>query len=170
MIAISHHGVENAGQVAAIWREHWGGDIVVSRGRIHRPQDVNSIVAGQGGIAGLLTWRREAGEIEVVSLDSFAQNNGVGTALLGAMAERARQDGVRRVWLVTTNDNIRALRFYQMRGWNMCALHADAIAASRKLKPGIPPTGEDGIAIRHEIEFELVSPSARRCSAPAPTC
>jgi RimJ/RimL family protein N-acetyltransferase len=78
----------------------------------------------------------------------------VGGALLEAMAERARQEGARRLWLVTTNDNIRAIRFYQKRGWDICALHRDAVAQSRKLKPQIPLTGEDGIPIRHEIEFE----------------
>jgi GNAT superfamily N-acetyltransferase len=158
VIAISHHGVENAAQVAAVWRDHWGGDIVVSRGRIHRPREMNSIVAAQGGscIAGLLAWRRSANDIEIVSLDSFAQNTGVGTALLEAMAGRARDEGVRRLWLITTNDNIRAIRFYQKRGWDICTLHRDAIAEARKAKPQIPLVGDDGIAIRHEIEFELI--------------
>jgi ribosomal protein S18 acetylase RimI-like enzyme len=157
VIAIAHKGAKNAEQVAAVWRDHWGGDSVVSRGRVWRPRDVNSIVAAQGGrfIAGLLTWHRHADDIKIVSLDSFAENNGVGTALLAAAAERALQDDVRRLWLVTTNDNIRAIRFYRKRGWEICAIHRDAIAQSRRLKPQIPLTGNDGIAIRHEIEFEL---------------
>jgi GNAT superfamily N-acetyltransferase len=156
VIAIHHEGPQNAAQVGAVWRDHWGGDTVVSRGSVWHPQDVNSIVATQGEsyIAGLLTWFRHADDVEIVSLDSFAENNGVGTALLEAMAERARRDGVRRLWLVTTNDNIRAIRFYQKRGWDMCAVHRDAVAAARKIKPQIPLLGEDGIAIRHEIEFE----------------
>jgi hypothetical protein len=43
-----------------------------------------------------------------------------------------------RLRLVTTNDNIRALRFYQRRGWRMAALHLDAVDAARKIKPEIP--------------------------------
>jgi ribosomal protein S18 acetylase RimI-like enzyme len=157
VIATYHKGPENAEQVAAVWRDSFASDIIVSRGRVYRPRDVNSIVASDGGsyIAGLLTWHRHADDIEVISLDSFAENNGVGTALLEEMARRARQDGVRRLWLVTTNDNIRAIRFYQRRGWSLCALHRDAIANSRRLKPEIPLTGDHGIPIRDELEFEL---------------
>jgi GNAT superfamily N-acetyltransferase len=157
VIAISHYGAENAEQVAAVWSKYWGGDTVVSRGRIHRPQDVNSIVASNGlsFIASLLAWRRYAEDIEVVSLDSLDQNTGVGTALLEAMVERARRDGVQRLWLISSNDNIAAIRFYQKRGWNMVAVHRDAITQARALKPGIPLTGEHGIPVRDEIEFEF---------------
>jgi GNAT superfamily N-acetyltransferase len=156
VIATAHRGRENAEQVGAVWRDHWGGDTVVSGGRVHRPADVNSIVAVQGAstIMGLLTWHRDGDAIEIVSLDSFAEANGVGTALLDAMAERARAAGVRRLWLVTTNDNVHAIRFYQKRGWDMVALHRDAVAQARMLKPQIPRTGADGIPIRHEIAFE----------------
>ena len=52
---------------------------------------------------------------------------------------------MRRVWLVTTNDNLAALRFYQRRGFALAALHPRAIEVSRRLKPSIPPVGHDGI-------------------------
>jgi hypothetical protein len=55
---------------------------------------------------------------------------------------------------VTTNDNAPAIRFYQRRGWDLVALHRDAVNESRRLKPEIPATGVDGIPIRHELEFE----------------
>jgi hypothetical protein len=58
------------------------------------------------------------------------------------------------VWLVTTNDNTAAIRFYQRRGWDLVALHRDALDRSRELKPAIPRTGDDGIALRHELELE----------------
>jgi hypothetical protein len=54
----------------------------------------------------------------------------------------------------TTNDNLEALRFYQRRGFVLVALHAGAIAESRRLKPAIPLAGRYGIAIRDEIELE----------------
>ncbi|HEX7715028.1 MAG TPA: GNAT family N-acetyltransferase, partial [Bacillota bacterium] len=61
-----------------------------------------------------------------------------------------------RLWLITTNDNLAAIRFYQLRGFVLVALHRDAIAQSRKLKPEIPLRGIDGIPIRDEIELEVV--------------
>jgi hypothetical protein len=64
---------------------------------------------------------------------------------------------MRRIWLVTTNDNVRALCVYQRRGRNMAALRRDAVDVARKIKPQIPETGDHGIAIRHEIEFEFYS-------------
>ena len=54
----------------------------------------------------------------------------------------------------TTNDNTAALRFYQRRGWDLVALHRDAVARDRELKPEIPVVGRDGIALRHALELE----------------
>jgi N-acetylglutamate synthase-like GNAT family acetyltransferase len=109
-----------------------------------------------GQLLGALTFLHERDAIEIVTLDSVIENRGAGAAPLGAVAARARADVVRRLFLVTTNDNIYAIRFYQKRGWDMAALHRDAVAAARLLKPEIPATGEDGIPIRHEIEFDLI--------------
>ena len=63
--------------------------------------------------------------------------------------------GCRRVWLITTNDNLRALRFYQRRGFRLVAVHPNALARSRELKPSIPEIGLDGIPLRDELELEL---------------
>jgi len=84
-----------------------------------------------------------------------AQAVGSGTALMEAVAAAARDAGCRRVWLITTNDNLRALRFYQRRGFRLAALHRDALDRSRELKPSIPDVGLDGIPLRDELELEL---------------
>jgi hypothetical protein len=70
----------------------------------------------------------------------------------------ARRTGWRRLWLVTTNDNTAALRFYQRAGWELVAFHHNALAQSRVLKPSIPQMGLDSIPIRHELELELPLP------------
>jgi N-acetylglutamate synthase-like GNAT family acetyltransferase len=75
--------------------------------------------------------------------------------LIEAVAAAARASGCRRVWLITTNDNLTALAFYQKRGFVLTALHPNAVAASRKLKPEIPLVAENGIPIRDELELEL---------------
>jgi ribosomal protein S18 acetylase RimI-like enzyme len=79
-----------------------------------------------------------------------------GTRLLEAVVDAARAAGCRRAWLVTTNDNAAAIRFYQRRGWRLVALHAGAVDAARaSIKPEIPELGDDDIPIRDELEFEL---------------
>ena len=69
-------------------------------------------------------------------------------------SEAARSHGCSRLWLITTNDNLDALRFYQRRGMRIAAVHAGAIEVSRALKPSISMTGAYGIEIRDELELE----------------
>jgi aromatic-L-amino-acid/L-tryptophan decarboxylase len=144
-------------EVAALWTERWGSRRVVSRGRMHEPLDYPMLVVSgpDGHIAGALTYDVRAGELEAVTVDAFVRGAGVGRALIEAAAAEGRQLGCRRLWLMTTNDNTPALRFYQRCGMTLAALHRGAIAESRRLKPEIPETGLDGIPIRDELEFEL---------------
>jgi ribosomal protein S18 acetylase RimI-like enzyme len=130
---------------------------MVSRMRVHEPMGYPMLVAtGQDGrIAGALTYDIRDDEMEAVTVDAFVERVGAGRALIAAAAGEARRLGCRRLWLITTNDNTPALRFYQRCGMRLAALHRDAIAQSRRLKPEIPETGLDGIPIRDEIEFEL---------------
>jgi ribosomal protein S18 acetylase RimI-like enzyme len=110
----------------------------------------------EGERQGLLTYRLEGGECEVVTLDSLAEGIGVGTRLLEAARGAAENAGCRRLWLVTTNDNLQALGFYQRRGYRLAALHRDALEVSRRLKPEISEIGHAGIPLRDEIELEIV--------------
>lgn len=142
--------------LAAILVEHFAGETATSRGKLYHPLDLDGFVAEEGGeTLGALTYAVENGALEVITLNSFVENKGAGSALLATAIEKARALGLARVWLTTTNENIRALRFYQRRGWDMVALHRDALDVSRKLKPQIPLASDGGIAIRHEIEFEF---------------
>ena len=87
---------------------------------------------------------------------STVEGRGAGTSLLGAVRDAATAAGCRRVWLVTTNDNVHAIAFYQRRGWDWVAFHRDAITTARRsLKPEIPERGDGGVPVRHEIELEL---------------
>jgi ribosomal protein S18 acetylase RimI-like enzyme len=134
----------------------WGSPRVVSRGRVHDATKLPGFVASVNGrVSGLATYRVDGAECELVTLDSLAENRGVGTALIEAVSSAARALHCRRLWLVTTNDNTRALRFYQLRGFRLAALRPDAVSASRRLKPEIAATGLDGIPLRDEIELEL---------------
>jgi ribosomal protein S18 acetylase RimI-like enzyme len=141
--------------VSRLLESRWGSVRVVSRGRLHRADALPGFVAERGGEAiGLATYHVEGDQCELVTLDSAVEGAGAGTALLDAVTEAARMSGCARLWLVTTNDNTHALRFYQKRGLTLAALHRNALAASRRLKPEIPTAGLDGIPLRDEIELE----------------
>ncbi len=110
-----------------------------------------------GQAAGLLTWRHDesAGEVEVVGIEAWVRDRGVGAALLRAVRSEARRLGVRRLWLITNNDNLDALRFYQRRGWHLVAVHVGGTDRSRAVKASIPLVGNHGIPVHHEVELEL---------------
>jgi ribosomal protein S18 acetylase RimI-like enzyme len=140
-----------AGRLRDLW-----GEGVVSRGRMLDATALPGFVAEEDGEpAGLLTYRIDGGDCEVVTINAFPKGGGAGTALMEAVAAAARDAGCRRIWLITTNDNLRALRFYQRRGFRLAALHRDALDRSRELKPSIPEVGLDGIPLRDELELEL---------------
>jgi GNAT superfamily N-acetyltransferase len=137
-------------------RERWGAPIVVSRGRVHRPAELEGFLALEGGErVGLLTYEVRGSSCELVTIDSVAEGAGIGSALIAAARDAALAAGWTRVWLVTTNDNLRALRFYQRRGFALVALHRGAVDEARRLKPEIPSVGMHGIPLRDELELEL---------------
>jgi ribosomal protein S18 acetylase RimI-like enzyme len=137
-------------------RERWGALTVVSRGRLHRPSELPGFVATEADEpVGLLTYSIEGDACEIVTIDSLREGKGVGTALVEAVTDAARQKGCRRLWLITTNDNVPALGFYERRGFALVAIHRDAVDESRKLKPEIPLLGLGGVPIRDELELEL---------------
>lgn len=137
--------------------ERWGSETVVTRGAVHRPAELPGFVAvRRGERIGLVTYNVDQDGCQIVSLDSVEQGIGVGTALIEATERWAWQQGCTRLWLVTTNDNVEALRFYQKRGFVLVELHRDAVEASRRLKPAIPTVGAHGIPIRDEIELEMI--------------
>ena len=107
-------------------------------------------------IVGLVTYHILGNEMEILSLDSLIENKGTGTALLHQALSEARDAGLERVSLITTNDNLHALRFYQKRGFDIIRFYHNALDDARKIKPEIPLTGMDGIPLKHEIELELL--------------
>ncbi len=133
----------------------WGSTSVARKGGLVEASGLPGFVAlVEGEPVGLLTYARQGDEVEIVTIHVEREGVGVGRALMDAVLSEARRTRARRIWLVTTNDNIRAIRFYQRWGMDLVALIKDGVAASRKVKPSIPLVGSDGILVRHELEFE----------------
>jgi GNAT superfamily N-acetyltransferase len=137
-------------------REAWRGPEVVSRGRLRDASRLPAFACVDDGVIGFATYEIRGKECELVTIGASREDGGVGSALLAAVAEEARSHhGCDRLWLITTNDNMRALRFYQRRGLRLVAVHRGAVDEARAVKPAIPVIGNHGIPIHDEIELEL---------------
>jgi ribosomal protein S18 acetylase RimI-like enzyme len=115
------------------------------------------LAESDGEVVGLLTYLVRDDVAEMVTINAFT-GGGVGAALVAALVEECRTRRIRRIHVTTTNDNTRALRFYQRVGFRLTALRVDVMAEVRKLKPEIPSHGLDGIPIRDEIELNMELP------------
>lgn len=137
--------------------ESWGSRIVVSRGKPYDLLKFPGFIAEIENIPkGFLIYRSDNNNCEILAIKSITKEIGIGTRLIEEMKKIADKNECKRIWLVTTNDNIRAQDFYKKRGFSVKTIHENAIQESRKLKPQIPLIGENGIPIRDEIEMEYV--------------
>ncbi len=141
--------------IAQFLDKHWGSTRVVTRGQVYLAHLLPGFIAeDEDEKIGLVTYRIDNSECEVITLNSSRENGGIGTALLDAVKQAAAEEGCKRIWLITTNDNFPALRFYQKRDFRLVAVYPGALDQSRKVKPEIPLFGIDGIPLRDEIELE----------------
>lgn len=142
-----------ASQVEA---DSWGAPVVARLGELVDPTELPGFVAlVDGERAGLATYAVRGDDCELVTIRSLREGEGIGRALLDAVRAAATAAGCRRLWLITTNNNLRALRIYQRWGMDIVALHRNAVAESRRLRPSIPERDADGIPMAHELELEL---------------
>lgn len=142
--------------VTSLVCELWSGDIVIAHGETFRPGSLPGFIAHKRGEPyGLITYHLEDQACEIVTLNSLLEMIGVGTRLVNAVIQVATDSACQCVRVVTTNDNLRALAFYQKRGFRITEVRPDEITNSRRLKPEIPLIGYNGIPIWDEIELKL---------------
>ncbi len=135
--------------------EHWGSTQMVYRLGVRQCDQLPAFAAFyKGKPVGLVTYNLDQTECEIVSLDSLIEGHGIGSSLLQAVEDAAKAQGCKRIWLITTNDNLHALRFYQKRQFELVTIYRHAVEKARQIKPQIPLIGNDGIPIRDEIELE----------------
>ncbi len=138
-----------------LWISKWGGEIMVSRACCYKVAEVQAFLAIRDGkMLGALSYVASGDQSECVTLNALVPDQGIGTALLNAWQDWARRHRIARLWLVTSNDNLSALAFYQRRGFRLLCVYPGAIDKARMNKPSIPLTGESGIPLHDEIELE----------------
>jgi len=144
-------------QVNNILINEWEATDIIIRGKVIDGTKLDGFVAiDNNKIIGLITFIIEKEECEICSLNSFIENKGIGTNLINKVKEYAKQKNCTRLKLITTNDNIRGLEFYQRRGFMFSNIYKNAIENSRKIKPQIPIFADNGLPIRDEIELEMI--------------
>ena len=147
---------EDRNWIAEFLDKHWGSTRIVSRGQAYLAHLLPGFVAMRDDQrVGLVTYRLDGEECELMTINSLEEGSGIGTALIEAVKAAAIEEGCKRLWLITTNDNMKALKFYQRRGFHLVAVYPNALDNSRKIKPEIPLFGLDGIPLRDEIELEM---------------
>jgi GNAT superfamily N-acetyltransferase len=153
--AIRERTAEDEPTAAAFLTER-GSRSVARLGRLEDALEHPALIAErEGRLVGVLTYVIAGGDCEVLTLHAAERWGGIGSALVERAEELARTRGCRRLWVLTTNDNVDALRFYQRRGFRLAELHAGAVDEARAtLKPELPEVGDHGIRLRDELILE----------------
>ncbi len=147
---------EDRAEVATFIEQHWYSQMVMSRGRSFHPHKESGFIERRDGqIVGLLTYTSNGDALEILTLNVTLMGKGIGSSLMLNAIEKARKLDYKRIWLTTTNANLRAIGFYQRLGFRMIAIDVGAVDEARKIKPQIPETGERGIPIHDEVVLEL---------------
>ncbi|MEB6340845.1 GNAT family N-acetyltransferase [Mammaliicoccus sciuri] len=135
--------------------DNWGDDEMVVSSGTYQLSDLPGFVAyDEAEIIGVITYIIRNDQIEIISLDSFRENVGIGSQLLKKLEEISEEKDITNIPVITTNDNLNALKFYQKRGYNIRKVIPNAVEKARKQNPSIPQFAENGIPIRDEIVLE----------------
>ncbi len=142
--------------VADFVERHWGSTKVMSNGKVYYPHELEGFIEwSDKEIVGLLTMTVDNNAMEVLTLNSVLEGRRIGSSLMLDAITQARDRGLDRLWLTTTNDNLKGIGFYQRLGFRMVRVNVGAVDDARKVKPQIPEVGHDGIPVRDEIVMEL---------------
>lgn len=145
-------------KIIEFFKLHWGSsEMAISSGIYDcSALDGFAVLNEEEKIIGLIAYIIKETECEIISLDSTKEGKGIGTSLVQEVEYLAKKKNCKIIKLITTNDNLLALKFYQKRGFFMSRIIHNAVVEARKVKPGIPLIGNDGIPIRDEIEMVKV--------------
>jgi ribosomal protein S18 acetylase RimI-like enzyme len=145
------------------WASAWLDDRLGGRQQARRGEVIDVLESGLGFVAeragrpvGLLTFRLDEDSVELSSIATDPPHGGVGSALLEALDAVVRLTDRHWIWVVSTNDNLDALRFYQRRGFRIGEVRVGAVDRARlSIKPSIAGIGAYGIPLRDEFELVL---------------
>ena len=157
MIMLRRLTPDDLPRLRQIWKENWGDEFMVAHGVVYHPESLVGLIAfDKYEWVGEITYQFLEDCCEIVTLDSVRERHGLGTKLIDTVVEEARKQHCKRVFLITTNDNLNALGFYQKRGFQLVKINRGAVNEARMIKPSIPLIGMNNIPLRDEIELEII--------------
>ena len=146
---------KNRQQVIEFFRKHWGSSqMIISSGTYDCAMLDGYVYLEDVAILGLVTYVLHANSLEIISLDSIQEGKGIGSRLMAEVEQFAMEHAIPKIELITTNDNLQALKFYQKRGYRITHIIPNAVVEARKVKPTIPLIGNDGIPLLDELKLQ----------------
>ena len=137
--------------------DNWFSTDMCIRGQVIDCTKVDGFLLQEDNkIIGLITYTFFDDICEIISLDSKKEKQGIGSKLLHKVELIAKDKNCKVIKLITTNDNLNALKFYQKRGYHITKIYPNSMEMVRKIKPNVPLIGENGIPLRDEIELEKI--------------
>ena len=156
-MSIKEITIVNREKVVSFFKEHWGStEMVISTGVYPCDTLDGFIFEETNQIIGLVTYDIKDNEMEIISLDSLQEGKGIGSSLMKSVEYIAKQKKIQIVSLVTTNDNLNALKFYQKRGYRITSVIPNGVSKARSLKPSIPLIGHEGIPLNDELILKKI--------------
>ena len=144
--------------IKELYARTWSGDICVSRGKVQKVDDFTGGFVAETGRqnTGFITYTVTGPEVEITGLVSLTEKSGVGSALVKAVIDLTKKQKLKKVCLVTTNDNLNGIGFWQKRGFKLVKVYPGSMEFVRQIKPALPLIGENGIPLRDELELEMI--------------
>ena len=136
--------------------KRWLSLRMILRGKIVDLKNIDGFyIEDKNNIIAVITYRIVGFSLEIISLDSVYENKRIGSLLINKIKAFANECNLKNIIVITRNDNLRALGFYQKKGFILNKVFFDSIKQACKLKPEIPIKNKNGILIRDEIELKL---------------
>ena len=151
---IKEINIYNRNIINTIMINNWGATEIILRNKIIDGTKSKGFIAEDNNkMVGFLLYDINDDICEIIALYSFIEKKGIGTFLLNKIKEIATLKKCDRIVVITTNDNLIALKFYQKRGFFLSKLYCNAFDNIRKIKPNLPKLGENNIPLNDEIEL-----------------
>lgn len=137
----------------------WGGEPLIVNDEKYYPSKLPGFLLEQNGevgeVQGFLFYIIHNTIYEIIVFEVFNKFTGLGTIMLNEFVQLVKKQQGTKIQVMTTNDNLDALRFYQRRGFIIQEARLNVLENSRKIKPNIPEFGDYNIPLRDEILLAL---------------